>query len=57
MRLVGWAEAEVVQGEQRVATVQRQVCQQLQGSSHPEDTLLTILCERETDKQPQPLAQ
>jgi len=45
VRLVGRAEAEVVQGEQGVVPVWRQVRQQLQGSGHPEDALLAVLCE------------
>lgn len=35
----------------------RQVCQQLQGTAHPEDALLAIICEWEIDQQRQPRAQ
>ncbi len=45
VRLVGRAEAEVVKGEQCVAPVRCQVCQQFQGSGHPKDTLLAVLRE------------
>lgn len=56
-RLIGWAEAEVVQNKQCGLPVLRQVCQQLQGSAHPEDALLAVLCEREIEEQLQPQAQ
>lgn len=56
-RLIGWAEAEVVQNKQCGLPVLRQVCQQLQGSAHPEDALLAVLCEREIEQQLQPQAQ
>lgn len=56
--LVGRAEAEVVQSEERgPPLLLRQVRQQLQGAAHPEDALLAVLCEREIDQQPQPRAQ
>lgn len=55
--LIGWAEAEVVQNEQGGLPVLRQVCQQLQGSAHPEDALLAVLCKREIEQQLQPQAQ
>lgn len=57
VRLVGRTEAQVVKYKQRVAPVLCQVCQQFQGASHPEDTLLAVLREREIDQQPQPQAQ
>lgn len=43
--LVGWTEAEVVKGEQCMAPVLCQVCQQFQDSGHPKDTLLAVLRE------------
>lgn len=56
MWLVGGAEAEVVESEQSMAPVLCQVHQQFQGSGHPEDTLLAVLCEGEIDQQSQPQA-
>lgn len=57
VRLVGRAEAEVVQREQRQAPVLGQVCQDVQGFGHLEDALLAVLCERQVDQQPEPQAQ
>lgn len=56
MWLVGRTEAEVVKNEQCMAPGLCQVHQQFQGSGHPEDTLLAVLCEGEIDQQPQPQA-
>lgn len=57
MRLVGRAEAEVVEGEQSVSPLMRQLGQQVQGPGHPEDALLAVLGQGEADQQPQPPAQ
>lgn len=47
--LVGWAEAEVVQREQRQAPVLGHICQNVQGFGHLEDDLLAVLCKRQVD--------
>lgn len=57
MWLIGRAEAEVVQDEQRGVPLLCQVRQQFQSASHPEDALLAVLCEWEIDQQCQPQAQ
>lgn len=57
MGLIGGAEAEVVQDEQRRVPLLCQVRQQLQSAAHPEDALLAVLCEWEIDQQCQPQAQ